>query len=96
MKHISMNDLLKMDLSSITIVDIRSIDRYLSSHIPNAIHIDFYDLYYHADQYLDPLSTYYIYCDTGMKSKRIVSRLQGLGYKVVNISDGYQNYLLRK
>ena len=39
---------------------------------------------------------YYIYCDNGLTSKRVVYTLNRLGYNTVNINGGFYNYLLRE
>ena len=78
------------------IIDIRSIDKYNISHIPGAINISEYDLLTNHNRYLNKVDTYYLYCNLGNRSKKVVSYLCSLGYKCVNIEGGYENYLLEK
>lgn len=79
-----------------TIIDIRNVNKYNMNHIPNAINISEFDLTYNHSHYLNKVDTYYLYCDSGFRSKKLVSYLCSLGYKCVNIEGGFNNYLLEK
>ena len=78
------------------IIDIRDSKKFNLGHIPNAINIDSYELVYNTSKYLKKDEKYYICCDSGVTSKRVVSMLNKKGYNTVNIDGGYKNYLLRK
>lgn len=78
------------------IIDIRSSYKYSLGNIPNSINISEYDLMYNHNRFLNKVDTYYLYCDSGFRSNRLVSYLCSLGYKCVNIEGGYNNYLLEK
>lgn len=78
------------------IIDIRSINKYNSNHIPGAIHIDSTELLYNPSKYLDKNREYYIYCQSGVTSKMVVNKLNNMGYNTINIDGGFNNYLLRK
>ena len=60
------------------------------------INITYYDILLNYDKYLDKNRIYYIYCNSGFKSKRLVNKLNMLGYNCVNIEGGYNNYLVNK
>ena len=92
--NIHMIDLL--NLPNKNIIDIRERNRYLQGHIPNAISIEATELSKYPEKYLKKDSTYYLYCDSGFRSKILTQRLNRLGYHTVNIIGGYNNYLLRK
>ena len=78
------------------IIDIRSKSEYDMGHIPGAIFIDKYELLFNSSKYLNKNDTYHIYCNSGITSKGVVSKLNNMGYKCVNIDGGYKNYLLSK
>lgn len=78
------------------IIDIRSRDRYLKGHISNSININYADLLTNYKKYLSKEKEYYVYCDSGNKSLILVNKLNNLGYNLVNIEGGYNNYLRRK
>ena len=92
--EITISELLKRE--NVNIIDIRSHSRYLAGHIPGAISIDAYSLLFYPDKYLRKGENYYLYCDSGVRSKALVERLNAKGYSTVNIMGGYNNYLLIK
>ena len=65
-------------------------------NIPNSINIPSNYLITNHSNYLDKDKIYYLYCDTGNKSKLVSEELNCLGYKTVNILGGYNYYLLIK
>lgn len=92
--EITIDELLKMN--SVHIIDVRNPNRYLQGHIPGAISVFSNELFNHPNRYLDVHEVYYLYCESGMRSRKLVSFLNELGYHTVNIVGGYHNYLLRK
>ena len=90
--NISINELLNK--KDVNIIDIRNHERYLQNHIPGAINIDSYFLLTYPDKYLKKEDVYYIYCSSGVQSRRVVDELNSMGYTTINILGGYQNYLL--
>lgn len=81
---------------NIQIIDIRSPEKYLEGHIPGALSINAYDLLFHTEKYLKKEETYYLYCDSGIRSRMLTEKLNRKGYSTVNITGGYHNYLLIK
>jgi len=79
-----------------TIIDIRSPYKHSLGNIPNSLNISEFDLMYNHGKYLNNVDTYFLYCDSGIRSKKLVSYLCSLGYKCVNIEGGFNNYLLEK
>ena len=78
------------------IIDIRGRDKYNINHIPGAINIESLELLNNHNKYLSKNKTYYLYCTSGYTSSMVVNKLKVLGYDVVNIDGGFNNYLLRK
>ena len=78
------------------IIDIRSNYKYMIGHIDNALNIEYHDLLLNYKKYLNKNEIYYIYCDSVVRSKIVVSKLNNLGYNCVNIDGGYSNYLLNR
>jgi len=91
---ITVSELLKK--KNVNIIDIRSKHRYLMGHIPGAISIDAESLLFYTDRYLKKDEIYYIYCDSGMRSKILVKKLISKGYSAISVFGGYNNYLLIK
>ena len=94
MNEISISDLMK--LSNPIIIDIRDKYSYNLGHLNKSLNIPYYSLLSNYSIYLNKQDTYYLYCDSGMKSRRISRELNMKGYSTVNIQGGYHNYLLMK
>lgn len=77
------------------IIDIRNINDYEKGHLENAISIPYNKLYLNP-KILNKDETYYLYCNSGKKSKELVNYLNKLGYHTINIEGGYFNNLFRK
>ncbi len=80
------------------LIDVRSKNEYQNGHIPRAKNIVMDTLLADPSKYLKKDQTYYIVCQSGMRSKRTVKALIKEGYDVVNVSGGtmsYQNQLKR-
>lgn len=90
MKEITIENLLL--LKQPIIIDVRNNYDYNQGHINTAINIPHYNLTYNHHHYLNKYNTYYLYCDTGEKSKEVTKHLNYEGYIVINITGGYQAY----
>ena len=92
---ISISDFIKSSPSG-PIIDIRSIEKYNSNHIPNAKNIPMEKMITEPQKYLDKFQTYFIYCQKGIKSITVCQILYKLGYRVININGGYESWILEK
>ena len=81
---------------SANIIDVRSVESYNNNHITGARNIEFNKLLISPEKYLDKINTYYIYCQKGKKSAKLCDMLDNIGYKVINISGGYESWILGK
>lgn len=90
---ISVSELSKI-LSSVKIIDVRSVEKYNDNHIPGAINIPAEKLLAYYQKYLNQNETYYIYCQKGLKSLKISQILNRLGYKLINLNGGYESWIL--
>lgn len=90
---ISIKELLN---KNVNIIDIRSIQKFNDNHIPNAKNIPMLLLLKEPNKYLNLNETYYIYCQKGLNSYKLCQVLYKKGYKVVNIKEGYEGWLLQK
>lgn len=92
--NISIKDLINKD--NINVIDIRSIEKYNDNHIKNAINIPYILLLKNPSKYLNKNEEYYIYCQYGKNSLKVCNILSLKGYKVYNIKEGYEGWLLEK
>jgi rhodanese-related sulfurtransferase len=91
---ISVQDL--MNCQNINIIDVRSEQNYNNNHIPGAINIPYEKLIVNPGQYLNINAKYFIYCQKGFTSVKVCKILARLGYKVVNIIGGYEEWIMRR
>lgn len=72
------------------ILDIRTLDEYVSGHIENSIMIDYYsDNFENELDELDKNKTYLIYCRTGRRTGLALDIMEELGfYEVFNMLGG--------
>lgn len=92
---ISVSDFLKQQTER-QVIDIRSIQSYNNNHIPGAKNIPRDKLLNEPQKYLNRYEIYYIYCQSGIRSKDTCRQLLRLGYKVININGGYESWMLEK
>ena len=67
------------------LISIESKEIYNQKHINESINIPMETLLYNRDKLLNKNETYYIYCNGGHKSKRVVNILELYGYNVVQV-----------
>lgn len=94
-QSITINDFLKLK-GKLNIIDIRTIERYNNNHIENAINIPFEKLLLNPHNYLNKENKYYLYCQKGSTSYNACQILSKMGYNVVNISGGYESWIMSK
>lgn len=83
-------------LNNPNIIDIRSIEKYNNKHIMNAINIPLEQLLIRPEKYLRKDIKYYIYCRKGIQSRKLCNILYNNGYDVVNITGGYEAWILNE
>ncbi len=84
---------LKSLIGKVNIIDIRDNYLYRLGNIPSSKNIPINFLIFNPENYLKKDETYYIYCTQGMQSSRVCSKLTSLGYNVVNVLGGYNDYI---
>lgn len=89
---ISVSDFNK--LSNVNVIDIRSVEKYNNSHIPGAINVPYDKLLLRVNDFISKNSKYYLYCQHGMSSLNVCKILSNLGFDVVNVSGGFEEWLL--
>ena len=90
-------DILDIDSIYITdnLIDIRERYEYILGNIPGSKNIPYNYLIINPNDYLDINKTYYIYCDSGNKSRKLCTILNNNGYHIVDLIGGYNRYLTR-
>ena len=75
------------------LIDIRDKYEYVLSHITAAINIPYTYLLMMPEQYLEKNKKYYLYCDSGSKSRKLCEYLNEQGYQTVDLIGGYNSYI---
>lgn len=95
LSSISMSDFIKNNINY-NIIDMRSVESFNNNHIPGARNIQMEKLIATPYKYLDRYVNYYIYCQKGIKSIKLVQILQRMGYRATSIDGGYESWILEK
>ena len=94
MRGITVDEFLRY--GSTDVIDIRSEQSYNNNHIPGSINIPYSKLLANPSNYLEKGKKYYIYCQKGITSLKLCNYLLSLGYNVVNIIGGYEEWILKR
>lgn len=78
------------------LIDIRSIEKYNSSHINGAKNIPLNKILIDPVKYMNKNEKYYIYCQQGLQSRKLCQILGNMGYNVVNVIGGYENWIMNQ
>lgn len=92
---ISVPDFLKIQ-DKVNIIDVRIVENFNRSHIPGAKNVPANTLLANPAKYMSLYEKYYIYCQTGVNSIRVCSYLKLRGYNAINITGGYEEWILTK
>ena len=85
---------LKLVMNNENLIDIRDIEKFNGSHIIGAHNIPMNKLIANPNKYLDVNKTYYVYCQKGLSSVKVVGSLRKQGYNVYNVIGGYERWIL--
>ncbi len=92
-QEITISDLKRMmSQQRIHIIDIRDNYQFQLGNIPTSRNVPMNFLLTVPENYLNKEDTYYLCCEFGSRSKRACQELLEMGYHVVNIAGGYQEY----
>ncbi len=97
MKSISMREfLLKKEKGSLFFIDIREHYQYERGTIQGAKNIPYHLLKETPENYLLKEEVYYLFCENGFQSSRLVAFLEKKGYRVIDLEGGYEAFLKYK
>ena len=63
-------------------------------HISQSINIPYNYLMMNPENYLEHDKIYYLYCDSGSKSRRLSTYLNQQGFQTIDLIGGYTRYLI--
>ena len=83
-------------ITNINLIDIRGIEKYNNGHILNAKNIPMESLLINTSKYLNKYEKYYIYCQKGIQSRKMCQILKNQGYNVINVTGGYEAWVMNE
>ncbi len=90
-KSINVNDLDEL-IGTIEIIDIREPQEFKAGSLKTAKNIPMAKLLDKPDRFLKKDKTYYVMCQTGMRSKSATQMLLSAGYMVMHVKGGMGTY----
>lgn len=89
-ESISMDEVLK--IKDAKIIDVREKNEFRTGSIPGAKNVPMVGLISNPQVFLKKDETYYIVCQSGMRSANTTKQLTKAGYHVINITGGVSAY----
>jgi rhodanese-related sulfurtransferase len=84
-------------LSNYTLLDVRTPEEFERGHLENAVNINWFDEdFANKVTIIPPGHTIYVYCQKGGRSAKATALLDSLGYKSIDLTGGYGEYLSDK
>ena len=76
------------------VLDVRTLQEYKKGHLKNAKLINFYDRAFKSNlEILDKNKTYFVYCASGIRSKKAAKALSKLGVEnIYELKGGYNSW----
>lgn len=84
---------LKGLIGRVNIIDVRDKYLYDLGSIPTARNIPMNFLLTNPEEYINKENRYYLYCEYGFQTPKICYKLNKLGYDVINVIGGYNDYI---
>ncbi len=94
LKNITVKELKSILNPSINIIDLRSFEKYNTSHIEFSKNIPYLEMLKNPSKYLNKKNMYYLYCQYGKTSLRLSLLLNKQGFNTINMLGGYQEWLI--
>lgn len=91
-KAINVNDMDEL-IGKVELIDIREPYEFKSGSLKTAKNIPMGDLLTSPEKYLEKDKTYYIMCQSGIRSRRTTSALAKQGFIVINVAGGMGSYV---
>ena len=88
-KHISIEDFVKLDRNSLTLLDLREPDQVLLGAVEGAVNIPFSRIGKELEK-LPKEKPVYVFCREGSLSEEITEQLQDWGYDATNLDGGWR------
>lgn len=83
-------NLVKTDTTA-CVLDVRTAEEYAEGHLKGAANIDWLqeEAFINSAEKLAKDKTYYVYCRSGRRSNAAATKMQSLGFKVIDMKGGF-------
>lgn len=90
----SITEVSQEELEQVVLIDVRTPDEFHAGHVTNALNIDWLDAGFQqqVEATVPKDKTIYVYCKSGGRSAKATEKLTALGYKVTDLTGGYDAY----
>jgi rhodanese-related sulfurtransferase len=79
------------DIKNVLLVDVRTPEEFAAGHLDHAVNMNWYDPdFMYQFNAVDKQRTIYVYCKKGGRSAKAAEVLDSLGFKVVDLTGGYE------
>ena len=92
-KAIHITEISQQDLNNAYLIDVRTPKEFQEGHLDNAININWFDPDFQQQvRALEKDKKIYVYCKKGGRSMEAAAVLDSLGFKVIDLTGGYDAY----
>ena len=90
----SITDVSQEELKKGVLLDVRTAAEFNGGHLMNAVNIDWFNTEFQqqVEATIPKDKTVYVYCKMGGRSAKAAEKLAALGYKVTDLTGGYDAY----
>lgn len=82
------------EFKEVVLIDVRTPEEFKAGHIASAININWFDSDFmqQIEAIVSKDKSVYVYCKSGGRSSKVTEKLETTGYKVTNLTGGYDAY----
>lgn len=96
-REMPITELTSVDLENAVLLDVRTPEEFAEGHLEGAVNMDWYQTDFTSKlESVDRDSKVYVYCKKGGRSAEAAKLMDSLGYKVIDLTGGYDAWLNAK
>ncbi|MCX2720718.1 rhodanese-like domain-containing protein [Lentiprolixibacter aurantiacus] len=96
-RQMPITELTSSDLENAVLLDVRTPEEFAEGHLEGAVNMDWYQADFTSRlEAVDRGEKVYVYCKRGGRSAEAAQLLDSLGYKVIDLTGGYDAWLEAK
>lgn len=96
-RQIPITDIPSIDMENAVLLDVRTPEEFAEGHLEGAVNIDWYQTdFINKLDAVDRGEKVYVYCKKGGRSAEAAKLMDSLGFKVIDLTGGYDAWLESK